>query len=258
MKKNYSRSEFLKNLNIHNDWNSFLNDDILKLIQEAETKVIQNDYTPDKEKVLRFFELPLYSVKVIILGQDPYPQPGVATGRAFEVGNLKSWNDPFKNNSLKNILRALYKSYTNKVLKYNDLKSKFDNVFPVLSPNKLFLHWEKQGVLLLNTSFTCEPGKPGSHKIIWEDFTSQLLFFINENYREITWFLWGNSALEITEKMEIKNKIVSQHPMMCFDGKNRNSDFLFGKINCFKQLQNEIDWTGFNLSTEVKTEISLF
>jgi len=87
------------------------------------------------------------------LGQDPYPQTGVATGRAFEVGTLKSWNQPFKNISLKNILRALYKAYSGQIIKFSQLKEKFDNEFSVLPPGKLFEHWEKQGVLLLNTSF---------------------------------------------------------------------------------------------------------
>ena len=149
-------SLFLNPLNIHPDWKPFLSKEILDLITQIELKIIKTDFTPSTKNVLRFFELPLHSVKVVIIGQDPYPQIGAATGRAFEVGTLKSWNEPFRNVSLKNILRALFKAYSGNVIKFNELKEKFDNEFPVLSPSKLFKHWENQGVLLLNTAFTCE------------------------------------------------------------------------------------------------------
>ena len=249
---------FLNQLEIHPDWKFFLTEDMVKLIDQIEKEIKPNSFTPSKEKVLRFFNLPLKSSKVIILGQDPYPQSGIATGRAFEVGNLKSWNKPFKNISLKNILRVIYKSYTGKVIKYNDLKQKLDNEFPVLSPDKLFEHWEKQGVLLLNTSFTCEIGKPASHKTIWERFTFLLLNFINEEVPEITWFLWGNHAREATKHLTLKHAIITQHPMMCYEGASRENDFLFGQINCFEKLQNDIDWTGFGLKKNFKQSGLLF
>ncbi|MBN1984915.1 MAG: uracil-DNA glycosylase [Prolixibacteraceae bacterium] len=251
-------SGFIQNLQIHNDWKPFLTREIKSFILKTESEIVKGDYTPSNEKVLRFFELPLHSVKVVILGQDPYPQPGIATGRAFEVGTLKSWNEPFKNISLKNILRALYKAYSGEVVKYSDLKTKFDNEFPVLPPNQLFKHWEKEGVLLLNTAFTCEPGKPGSHKLIWEKFSGELLQYIAQNYSRITWFLWGAHALEATRNIKIKKKIVTQHPMMCYDKPGRDTDFLYGKTNCFEQLKNEIDWTGFNLKNGFRSANTLF
>ena len=241
-------SLFLKNITIHSDWKPFLSKGIMDLILQIESNISIKEFTPSSEKVLRFLELPLSSAKVVILGQDPYPQPGTATGRAFEVGTLKSWSKPFKNISLKNILRTLYKAHTGKAIDYNKLKEKFDNEFPVLAPNELFKHWEKQGVLLLNTSFTCEPGSPGSHKRIWEKFSSELLNYINNKNVSITWFLWGNHALEATQNLSINNKIISQHPMMCYEKEGRDTDFLFGKVNCFEQLINEIDWTGYKLS----------
>ncbi len=252
------KSAFLQHLNIHPDWNPFLTKEIEELLLQIEKKITSTNFTPSSERVLRFLELPLQSAKVIILGQDPYPQPGVATGRAFEVGNLKSWNEPFKNISLKNILRALYKSYTCKVLIYNELRQKFDNEFPVLPPGKLFKHWEKQGVMLLNTSFTCEPGKPGSQKTEWEEFTVKLLNFINTQAPEITWFLWGSHALNATKHLKLKNSVITQHPMMCYEGPGRDNDFLFGKVNGFRQLQNEIDWTGYKLKRGLKTTETLF
>ncbi len=241
------RSNFIDNIQVHHEWEPFLTPEIIDILKNIEKDIKKADFTPSVEKVLRFMEMPLTDVKIIILGQDPYPQPGVATGRAFEVGTLKSWNDPFKNISLKNILRALYKAYFGVAIKYSDLKKKFDNEFPVLSPDKLFKHWEKQGVLLLNTSFTCAIHQPGSHKKQWEEFSSRLLNFININRDDITWFLWGNHALEATREITLKNSLYSQHPMMCYDKEGRDTDFLYGKINCFAQFVEEIDWTGFQL-----------
>ena len=223
-----------------------------------ENEVLPQQITPPAERVLRFLEFPLESSKVIILGQDPYPQPGAATGRAFEVGNLQSWNQPFKNISLKNILRALYKTYTGEVLKFSELRQKFDNEFPVLPPPKLFQHWEEEGVLLLNTSFTCTPGKPGSHRKNWEEFTTILLDFINHNATEATWFLWGNHAREATCDIYLENKIFTMHPMMCYNLPERENDFLYGKANCFEPFTGEIDWTGYNLKKGLEKSGKLF
>lgn len=239
-------SLFLQEQNIHSDWLSFLTGENRSLVFNIEKKVKKTGFTPQGGKVLRFLSLPLTSAKIIIIGQDPYPQPGVATGRAFEVGTLKSWNQPFKNISLKNILRAVYKAYTGQVIKFSELKEKLDNEFPVLPPGNLFAHWEKQGILLLNTSFTCEPGKPGSHQELWQEFTGKLLRFIQEKASEVTWFLWGNHAHEATKHLELQKRFKTMHPMMCHDAQNRDSDFLYGKINCFEPFIGEIDWTGYN------------
>ncbi len=251
-------SAFLSGIKIHNDWKSFLSKETVQLINQIESQISEKDYTPPVTKVLRFLELPLKSAKIIIIGQDPYPQPGVATGRSFEVGTLKSWSESFKNISLKNILRTLYKAYSGKILNYSDLKQKLDNEFPVLAPGKLFSHWEKQGVLLLNTSYTCEIRKPGSHQKIWHPFTSRLLHYVNEENKNLTWFLWGNHALEATRNIEIGNTVISQHPMMCYEKTGRDNDFLYGKINCFELFIPEIDWTGFQLQTGLKSAGTLF
>jgi uracil-DNA glycosylase len=253
-----SESLFLEALPVHDDWKAFLSEKVTEELLAIEKHVLTSGYLPDAGKVLRFLTFPLSSARIIILGQDPYPQPGVATGRAFEVGNLVSWSQPFKNISLKNILRALYKAYTGEVISYSQLKQKFDNEFPVLSPGQLFGHWESQGVLLLNTSFTCEPYKPGSHYKLWSSFTSRLLEFIAGQAPGATWFLWGNHALDATRELSLAKRIESLHPMMCYSAPLRTNDFLFGEINCFKQFSNVIDWTGYPMKGEIKVTRKLF
>lgn len=226
---------------LHLSWNSFFTDEIFLKLKQIDTLLSENsEITPKKELMLRFFELDLSKIKVVVIGQDPYPQEGVATGRAFEVGNLTSWFHPFKNVSLKNIIRALYVINGNQILKYNEIKKEIESGhFEILPPQELFKYWEEQGVLLINSSFSCEIGKPGSHSEIWKSFTSNLMIFINKQIPNAHWMLWGAHAQNLVKNISIKNKSVSRHPMLCSENEN---DFLFGKINNFELLKDEIDW----------------
>lgn len=242
-----SNSILLSSLvHIDKSWNDFLTPRTVQLIKSIENKIVHptTEFTPEAHRVLHYLTLPLYETKVIILGQDPYPQKGVATGRAFEVGTLKSWNDKFSNISLKNILRSVYFAYHNQYLKYSEIKEKIGTVFPVQSPENLFVRWEEQGVLLLNTSFTCETGKPNSHENLWKPFTKNLLRYIHSKNTGLIWFIWGNNAKNITNDLKITRKIESMHPMMCYNKPGRKQDFLFGKVNPFIETKNLINWLG--------------
>ncbi len=240
-------STFLDSLSqINPNWNSFLTDEMIDLIKKIEYKILEQDaeFTPPANKVLRFLTVPFNEVSVIILGQDPYPQQGVATGRAFEVGTLNSWQDTFNNISLKNIIRAIYKAYKGEYLKYSEIKKEIGLFFQLKSPDQLFFSWEQQGVLLLNTSFTCQVGKPNSHEKLWREFTNHLLNYIAKNNKDAVWFIWGNNAKSIVSGIPIQKKIASMHPMMCYDKPDRTDDFLFGEVNCFEETKNKINWLG--------------
>jgi len=243
----YHNSIFLNSIEfIDSSWDGFLDEDLINLMLSIEKKVIQThkEHTPSNNKVLRFMERSLYDTRVIILGQDPYPQKDVATGRAFEVGTLRSWNEKFSNISLKNIIRAIYSAYNNQYLKYSEIKKLRPEDFMISAPNELFKRWEKQGVLLLNTSFTCEIGKSNSHEKYWSNFTNRLLKYITKVNPNIIWFLWGNNAKSIVSDVPIDKKIESMHPMMCYQKPDRTDDFLFGRINCFNETKNIINWLG--------------
>ncbi len=250
----YSKSIFISNLKkpIHSSWNGFVHLAFEELLIIENEIFKKGNYTPQEDKILRFLTLDLTKCKIVILGQDPYPQNGIATGRAFEVGTLKSWHDKFSNISLKNILRAIYYAYCNDYLKYSEITNKIvdtpllfnEERFEILPPNKLFINWEEQGVLLLNTSFTCEIGFPGSHSSIWKVFTLKLLDYISKANANLIWFLWGNHAIEITSSIKIDKMYISMHPMMCYESEGRENDFLFGKTNCFKETRKLIEWKG--------------
>ena len=101
-----------------NCWEKLLtdNNEVLQRIYSKLDEDTQSgiEITPPENLRLRFTNRDLSTVKVLILGQDPYPQSGVATGRAFEVGTLHSWFDNFRNTSLKNIVRAIYAAKNDK------------------------------------------------------------------------------------------------------------------------------------------------
>ena len=239
-------SKFLKKIKISSTWDNFIDSKTMCQLEKIESKVGDN-INPTYEKVLRFLELDLNNIKVVILGQDPYPQRGVATGRAFEVDGLNDWSQKFRQVSLKNIIRLLYKTYNN--VDVYDKNNSYLNIccnivnqqFKLLPPNKLFKSWERQGVLLLNTYFTCEVGNPGSHKDLWIDFTNDLLKYISTKNKEIIWFLWGNNAIQFKHNILFSKKIYqSRHPMMCSE--KYNDDFL--KSKCFEETRNLVNWLG--------------
>lgn len=231
--------------NIHNSWDEFLDGDRLTQLEKIEHS-IGNNYTPAHDKILKFLTNDLKALKIIILGQDPYPEEGRATGRAFEVGDLESWSSSFKQISLKNIVRLIHKTYNN-IEDYNAIQP-FSAIkamipkgeFRILPPNELFRSWEKQGVLLLNSYLTCEIGRPASHREIWADFSKGLIEYIVKKNSGLIWFLWGKEANNFRSLITNGRIYSSRHPMMCscaFD-----DDFL--KSSCFNETRNEIHWLG--------------
>ncbi|HHY64123.1 MAG TPA: uracil-DNA glycosylase [Clostridiaceae bacterium] len=230
---------------VHPSWNSFLSDDILEQFSEIE-EAIGDKYTPSRDKVLRFLETDLSSMKIIILGQDPYPEEGVATGRAFEVGNLDSWSRPFRQVSLKNFVRLIYIS--KKSIDSYDRIPTFSRIvdeiekesFRLAGPDRLFSSLERQGVLFLNTYFTVIPGKPLSHREVWQGFTEKLLSWISSMSPEMIWFLWGKNAQSFKPFISKGKFYESRHPMMC--SSSYEDDFL--KSDCMKNTSDIVDWTG--------------
>lgn len=230
--------------NIHGSWTDFLSSERIEAIKDISLKIGEN-VNPECKNVLRFLSINLSNVKVVILGQDPYPEKGAATGRAFEVGGLKSWDQPFKQVSLKNIIRLIHKSYNNiaryeDILSFNQVKKEIkEGRFPLLPPDKLFVSWEKQGVLLLNTSFSCIPNCPESHSPLWQDFSRQLIGYISGR-ADIYWFLWGKHAISMKQAIKKGNFFISRHPMLC--SSKYDDDFL--KSDCFIKTKHLINWLG--------------
>ncbi|MFI8714523.1 uracil-DNA glycosylase [Brevibacillus brevis] len=230
----------------HKSWDSFLSDEIAQMLNEIESN-LTDDYNPTSpENILRFLTIDLNKVNVIWLGQDVYPAEGVATGRSFEVGGLENWNTPFRQVSLKNIVRLIHKThfgitdYKN-IMKFQDIQKEINlGIFPILQPNTWFNSLEEQGVLFLNTSFTCEIGRANSHKKIWENFSRKVITHISSVKPDVVWFLWGKEAISNKEYIQKGILFESRHPMMCSE--KYDDDFL--KSYCFKATMETINWLG--------------
>jgi uracil-DNA glycosylase len=167
-------------------------DDILnKLVKEVENG---KRFTPPIKQMFSAFDKCNYSdLKVVIVGQDPYPYLGVADGMAFSCSNE---NKPQA--SLRYMLKAVHKTvYLGEEYHSN----------PDLS------HWAEQGILLLNTSLTTEIGKIGKHYDIWQPFIAFLIDILNSFNPGLVYIFMGKKATELIDDVSNNNhKLVCTHP----------------------------------------------
>lgn len=229
----------------HPSWEVFLSPEVRGELDRIET-AIGEDFTPERDKVLRFLRLDLGSRKVVILGQDPYKPQGVANGRSFQPDNLESWTQSFRQISLKNMIRLLYKTSNGieeygQIPSYKEIAAKIAaGEFSIKPPKEWFDSLETQGVLFLNTYLTCKINLSNSHKAIWEPFSKKLLSFISEQRPDLCWFLWGSEALSNKPYLKAGRLFESRHPMMCAE--YYEDDFL--KCPCFRDTGELINWLG--------------
>lgn len=217
-------------------------------LQKIDEFLTEKDINPIRENIFKVFENDLSNIKVVIIGQDPYPARGVATGRSFEVGGLKDWNSFFRQVSIKNILRNICASCTDapQCLSFTDVKTRInDGRFPILPPDTLFESWERQGVMLLNGGLTCAVGVSGSHMDIWKEFSEATVKYIAENNKSAIFFLWGAYAKGFASLIGDNKRIYkSNHPMMCANSIEDLKPWDFLSNPCFIKTKNVINWLG--------------
>ena len=150
-------------------------------------------YLPAGENVLRAFKQPFDDVRVLIVGQDPYPTPGNPVGLSFSVAPEVKRLPP----SLVNIFRE-----------YSD-----DLGYPEPSNGDLTA-WTQRGVLLLNRVLTVQPGKPGSHRGKgWEEVTEQAIrALVGREAEPLVAILWGRDARTLVPLLDDVPCIESAHP----------------------------------------------
>ncbi|GAC57233.1 uracil-DNA glycosylase [Gordonia hirsuta DSM 44140 = NBRC 16056] len=149
-------------------------------------------YLPAGANVLRAFTRPFDQVRVLIVGQDPYPTPGHAVGLSFSVAPA---------------VRPLPKSLINIYKEYVD-----DLGFPPPADGDLS-PWADQGVLLLNRVLTVEPGNAGGHRGKgWEDVTECAIKALAARDEPLVAILWGNDARSVAQWLPDVPIIESVHP----------------------------------------------
>jgi len=243
VKNNIQRMEFMEKYNIHEDYYDFFTVEkvtaINSFIKCMEIRKIE--YIPKNEYIFKALRSSISSRKVCILSNEPYSQGEIATGLAFEVKDT-SWVNHEINISLKNILKLLYKTYAGKMEDIEKIRKEIShNEFNILPPNELFKSWEKQGVLLLNSSLTAIEEKTGEHNKFWHPFTRDLMEYISTKNENIVYLLWGKDA-EQFEKNILNGEIIkSNHPAKGGHSEGEK-DFLKGDF--FEKTKDIINWLG--------------
>ncbi|MCL2354263.1 MAG: uracil-DNA glycosylase [Defluviitaleaceae bacterium] len=181
-------------------------------------------YPPAEEVFSAFRHTDYKDVKVVILGQDPYINPGEAHGMAFSV--KPSAKIP---PSLRNIFKELNE----------DLGFEVPN-------NGYLMDWAKEGVLLLNTVLTARAGASKSHSQKgWESFTNHIIKSLNNHPQPLVFMLWGRDAEKKRELIaDSKHKVlVAAHPSPLAGGRFFGSKH-FSKANEFLEEQGRgaVDW----------------
>lgn len=149
-------------------------------------------YLPAGHNILRAFRQPLADVRVLIVGQDPYPTPGNPVGLSFSVAPD---------------VRRLPGSLVNIFAEYQA-----DLGYPRPATGDLSA-WSERGVLLLNRVLTVQPGKPGSHRGKgWEQVTEQAIRALAARGGQLVAILWGNDARNLAPLLGGTPTIQSAHP----------------------------------------------
>ena len=169
---------------------------------------------PPKELVFKVFDLPLQDIKVVILGQDPYHNPGQACGLSFSVND----GVPLPK-SLINIYKELY----------DDL-----GITPAKTGN--LEKWFKQGIFLLNSVLTVEEYSPASHSNVgWQDFTDYIIETISQKNNNVVFVLWGSYARSKKTLIDSsRHKIIeSPHPSPLSAYRGFFGSKVFSRINSY-------------------------
>jgi uracil-DNA glycosylase len=186
-------------VNIHPSWANILNEEFNKPYFKELTKFIDEAYAqskcfPPKEQIFEAFNACSFeTIKVVIIGQDPYHSLNQAHGLCFSVNNNIA-HPP----SLKNIFKELKEDLGFEIPKSGNLA-----------------HLAKQGVLLLNATLTVKAHEAGSHqKKGWEQFTDAVIEIISESREGVVFLLWGGFAKKKGRKINRKKHVVLEtgHP----------------------------------------------
>lgn len=213
------------------DWKRLLEDEIQKDYYLELLTWVKNEYRtkrifPRKEDVFNALVYTSYeNTKVVILGQDPYPNIGQGMGLSFSVNVGVHFPK-----SLQNIFAELQTDVGCSIPQHGSL-----------------IKWAEQGVLLLNTALTVEEKKPNSHQNKgWEIFTDRIISLVNEKTDPVVFILWGNNAR--SKKSLITNSrhliIESPHPSPLSASRGFFGSKPFSRANAFlvSRKRTPIDW----------------
>lgn len=203
-----------------------------KLEEFLNADAINYRILPPAADIFNAFRLtPLYAVKAVILGQDPYPNPLYGHGLCFSVREGVS---PYPM-SLRNIFKELHAD------------------LGITAESGCLERWASEGVLLLNSSLTVREGQPMSHaEKGWQAFTDRVIELVSEKCDSVAFVLLGNFARSRKPLIDKSKHLVIEaaHPSPLSAGRGFFGSRPFGKVNGFLASRNlsEIDFTPGSLS----------
>lgn len=212
------------------DWMKVLDrEETMKIMGWLKT-VNPNTLCPSLPNIFRAFELCSYNkCKVVFVGQDPYPQKGVATGILF--GNSKDTPE----DKLSPSLEVIKEAAINLEIPHNSII--FDNSLE---------SWAKQGILMINSALTCEVNKVGSHTNRWRPFVSKFIRNLSNKETGIIYVLFGKDAQSLRPYInEEHNDVIEiQHPAYFARTNQSVPHELFSVINglLYKKYGEKIEW----------------
>ena len=213
-------------------WNNFFEeikqkDYCIKLKSFLDDQYAHKTIYPPREMIFNAFKLtPVDTIKVVIIGQDPYHEKGQAMGLSFSVPNSCKLPP-----SLINIFKEIEIEFNKPVMKLGDLT-----------------YLAKQGVFLLNTILTVEEGKPMSHNIKeYSYFIQDLLDFLDKIDQPMVFMLWGGSAKKYEQFITNQNHLIIKRTHPSPLGANQGGWFnmnTFRSCNDFLKSKNvkAIEW----------------
>jgi len=181
-------------------------------------------YLPAGDHVLRAFERPLSDVRVLVVGQDPYPTPGHPIGLSFAVAPDVR---PIPR-SLANIYRELHDDLGIAPAEHGDLST-----------------WSDQGVMLLNRVLTVRPGEPASHRGRgWEEVTACAIEALVRRGGQLAAILWGRDAQSLKPALGQVPWVESAHPSPLSASRGFFGSRPFSRVNALlaEQGAEPVDW----------------
>lgn len=206
---------------MHPNWIDLLSSE-LEILDEIESQLSGEEYIPSQSQVMQAFKYDPIKIKVLILGQDPYPKSTDAMGLAFSVSR-ESKRIPA---SLQNIYKELVDDLGITHPAHGDLSA-----------------WCDQGVILMNTALTCRPGESDSHEYLgWQRFTDSVVALLAE--RNVCAILWGKSAAKNSHLFSSEDLFLSAHPSPLSAYRGFFGSKPFSKVNTrlIEKGEEHINW----------------
>ncbi len=216
---------------IEESWKACLQEEFDKSYFKKLTEFVRKEYTdktvyPPAKLIFNAFDrCPFHAVKVVIVGQDPYHEPGQAHGLCFSVNNGVSLPP-----SLQNIYKEIQQDLGKQIPQSGNLE-----------------RWATQGVLLLNATLTVQAHRAGSHQGKgWEEFTDAVIRHLATEREHLVFILWGAYAQRKGESIDANKHLIlkSPHPSPLSAHRGFFGNKHFSRANDYLKAHGRqpIDW----------------